>query len=76
MGFWNKLKDWIFGFNYIDKESFDSKMDGLKDSICTEIDKIKTGIDSNKDGLVSVRETYTLIKACFKMMLKMIKAWF
>lgn len=76
MSFWDKVKDWIFGFNYIDKPTFDKKMDELKDSIGSEIDKIKANIDSNADGMVSVRETYVLIKSCFKMMLKMIKAWF
>lgn len=76
MSFWDKVKDWILGFNYIDKPTFDKKMDELKDSIGSEIDKIKANIDSNSDGMVSVRETYSLIKSCFKMMLKMIKAWF
>lgn len=76
MSFWDKVKDWILGFNYIDKPTFEKKMDELMDSIESEIDKIKAIIDSNTDGMVSVRETYALIKSCFKILLKTIKAWF
>lgn len=76
MSFWIKLKDWLLGFEYIDKEAFDVKMDALKVDFGKMVDDVKTGIDADKDGMVSVGETYRLIKASFKMFLKMIKSWY
>lgn len=76
MGIWKNIRNWIFGFNYIDKEAFDKKMDELSASIAVEIGKIKDSIDSDKDGMVSVGETYGLIKVTFKLFLKMVKSWF
>ena len=76
MSIWTTIKNWIFGFNYIDKESFDKKMDGLVIDFTNSITKIKENIDVDKDGMVSVAETYDLVKTTFKMILKMIKSWF
>lgn len=76
MSIWTTIKNWIFGFNYIDKESFDKKMDDLVIDFTNSITKIKENIDVDKDGMVSVAETYNLVKATFKMILKMIKSWF
>lgn len=76
MSIWMSIKNWIFGFNYIDKESFDKKMDDLVIDFTKSIAKIKENIDADKDGMVSVAETYDLVKATFKMILKMIKSWF
>lgn len=76
MGIWVTIRNWIFGFNYIDKESFDNKMDSLITDFSEAMTKVKDNIDVNKDGMVSVAETYDLIKATMRMVLKMVKSWF
>lgn len=76
MSIWTSIKNWIFGFNYIDKESFDKKMNSLISDFSEAMTKVKDSIDVNKDGMVSVAETYDLIKATMKMVLKMVKSWF
>lgn len=76
MGIWETLRNWILGFDYIDKESFDSKIDNLTVEFSKAMDKVKENIDVDKNGMVSVGETYTLVKTTCKMILKMIKSWF
>lgn len=51
-------------------------MDSLISDFSEAMTKVKDNIDVNKDGLVSVAETYDLIKAMMRMILKMVKSWF
>lgn len=51
-------------------------MDDLVIDFTNSITKIKENIDVDKDGMVSVAETYGFVKTTFKMILKMIKSWF
>lgn len=73
MSLWNRFLDWVLG---VEVMSLDD-LKAIEDESLTQMEDmfshLNSTIDKDKDGMISVREAWTLLKGIFSILKSSIK---
>lgn len=76
MSLWSRFLDWFLGVEVMSLDDLkaieDSSIERLKEEFAT----INSTIDTDADGMVSIREAWTLIRSTFSTVKALIKEVF
>lgn len=76
MSLWSRFLDWILGVEVMSLDDLKAIEDSSIERLKEEFAAINSTIDMDADGMVSIREAWTLIKGTFSTVKAVIKEVF
>ena len=76
MSLWSRFLDWILGVEVISMDDLKAIEDSSIERLKEEFAAINSTIDTDADGMVSIREAWALIKSTFSTVKAVIKEVF
>lgn len=76
MSLWSRFLDWILGLEVISMDDLKAIEDSSIERLKEEFAAINSTIDTDVDGMVSIREAWALIKGTFSTVKAVIKEVF
>ena len=76
MSLWSRFLDWILGVEVMSLNDLKAIEDGSIERLKVEFAAINSSIDTDADGMVSIREAWALIKGTFSTVRALIKEVF
>ena len=76
MSLWSRFLDWFLGVEVISLDDLKAIEDASIERLKDEFEAINKRIDKDADGMVSIREAWTLIRSTFSTVKALIKEVF
>ena len=73
MNLWSRFLDWVFGRDIMSVEDLKAIEDASLSHLRDMFDDMNAKIDTDADGMVSVREAWVLIRGTFSVLKAAIK---